>query len=261
VTWKTSETCSWRVGQLTSSWCELPRRPPSEPLALAELASYADLSGLSDRPPGNEIVVDCHGSAYVNGGGFDLLAGEEPAPGMVALVTPDGSAEQVAGDAMFPNGMAITADDSTPIVAEPNARRLTAFVIAGDGRLRERHVWADLGDGLPDGICIDAEGAVWYADVPNACCVRVREDGEVLQTVELDRGAFARMLGGPRSARCSSSRASGAVSREGTARSARVRSSSSTSTRRTPAAPSCLDAPASNATRSRTTPPDLPTTT
>jgi sugar lactone lactonase YvrE len=161
-----------------------------------ELGTYADLSGLSDHPPGNEIVVDRHGNAYVNGGGFDLMAGEPFAPGMVALVAPDGSARQVAGDLGFPNGMAITADDSTLIVAESYGKRLTAFEIAGDGTLGNRRVWADLGDGVPDGICIDAEGAVWYADVPNRRCARVREGGEVLQTVELDRGAFACMLGG-----------------------------------------------------------------
>jgi sugar lactone lactonase YvrE len=163
-----------------------------------ELATYAELSGLSPRPPGNEIVVDRHGNAYVNGGGFDLMAGEAFAPGMVALVTPDGSARAAADDLAFPNGMAITADDSTLIVAESYARRLTAFDIAPDGTLGARRTWADLGDGVPDGICIDTEGAVWYADVPNRRCVRVREGGEVLGTVQLDRGAFACMLGGPK---------------------------------------------------------------
>jgi sugar lactone lactonase YvrE len=161
-----------------------------------KLRSYGDLSGLSDRPPGNEIVVDRHGNAYVNGGGFDLMTGEDFAPGMVALVAPDGSSRQVAGDLAFPNGMAISADDATLVVAESYAKRLTAFKIAPDGSLGDRRVWADLGDGVPDGICFDAEGAVWYADVPNRRCLRVREGGEVLQTVELDRGAFACMLGG-----------------------------------------------------------------
>jgi len=162
-----------------------------------ELVTYAELSGTSNRPPGNEIVVDRHGNAYVNGGGFDLMAGEEFAPGMVALVTPAGSVRSVAGDLAFPNGMAITADDATLIVAESYGRRLTGFEIGPDGTLGAPRVWADLGDGVPDGICIDAEGAVWYADVPNQRCVRVRDGGEVLQTVQLDRGAFACMLGGP----------------------------------------------------------------
>ena len=103
----------------------------------------------------------------------------------------------------FPNGMAVTQDNSTLIIAESHARKLTAFDIADDGRLSNRRVWADLGDGAPDGICIDADGAVWYADVPNRRCVRVREGGEVLQTVSVDRGCFACMLGGPTAQRCS----------------------------------------------------------
>jgi sugar lactone lactonase YvrE len=93
--------------------------------------------------------------------------------------------------------MTITPDGSTLIVAESWARRLTAFDIAADGSLSNRRVWADTGDGPPDGICMDAEWAVWYADVPNRRCVRVRGGGEVLQTIELDRGGFACMLGGP----------------------------------------------------------------
>ena len=112
------------------------------------------------------------------------------------MVTPDGEARQVADGVAFPNGMAVTPDDATLIVAESYANRLTAFDIAADGSLSDRRVWAELGGGYPDGICLDAEGAVWYADVPNKRCVRVREGGEVLETVELDRGCFACMLGG-----------------------------------------------------------------
>jgi sugar lactone lactonase YvrE len=112
------------------------------------------------------------------------------------LLTPDGSCRQVADGIAFPNGMAVTPDNSTLIVADSYANQLTAFDIATDGSLSNRRAWADLGDGVPDGICIDAEGAVWYADVPNQRCVRVSEGGEVLQTVELDRGCFACMLGG-----------------------------------------------------------------
>jgi len=160
------------------------------------LVTHSDLSGVSDPPAGNELVVDGRGNAYVNGGGFDLMAGEEFAPGIVTLVTPDGSARQVADGIAFPNGMVVTSDDSTLIVAESYANRLTAFDIAADGSLSNRRVWADLQDGVPDGICLDAENAVWYGDVPNKRCVRVREGGEVLQTVELDRGCFACALGG-----------------------------------------------------------------
>ena len=160
------------------------------------LVTHGDLNGLSDPPPGNELVVDGRGNAYVNGGGFDLMAGEEFAPGIVALVTPDGSARRVADGLAFPNGMHVAPDGSTLIVAESYAKRLTAFDIAADGSLSNRRVWADLGDGVPDGICVDAENAVWYADVPNRRCVRVREGGEVVQTIELDRGCFACALGG-----------------------------------------------------------------
>jgi sugar lactone lactonase YvrE len=165
------------------------RREPS-----GALVTYADLSGVDKG--WNEIVVDGRGHAYVNGGGFDLMAGEAFRPGIIALVTPDGQARQVADGIAFPNGMAVTPDNSTLIIAESYGKRLTAFDIGADGGLANRRVWADLGDGVPDGICIDAGGAVWYADVPNQRCVRVREGGEVLQTIEVDRGCFACALGG-----------------------------------------------------------------
>lgn len=158
----------------------LLRREPD-----GSLVTHADLCGLSDQV-WNEIVVDGRGNAYINGG-----------PGIIALVTADGSARQVADGIAFPNGMAVTADNATLIIAESHGKRLTAFDIAGDGGLSNRRVWADLGGGYPDGICIDADNAVWYGDVPNKRCVRVREGGEVLQTIDLDRGCFACTLGGP----------------------------------------------------------------
>jgi sugar lactone lactonase YvrE len=160
------------------------------------LATYADLTGLCDHPPGNEMVVDARGNVYVNGGGFDLSAGEEFAPGMIAVVGSDGSARVAADDLAFPNGMHIAPDGSTLIVGESYGNRLTAFDIEDDGGLANRRVWADLGEGVPDGICIDAENAVWYADVPNERCVRMREGGEVLETIDVDRGCFACALGG-----------------------------------------------------------------
>jgi sugar lactone lactonase YvrE len=160
------------------------------------LATHGDLKAASDPPAVNELVVDARGNAYVNGGGFDLMAGEPFAPGIVALATPDGSVRAVADGLAFPNGMLIMPDDRTLIVAESYAKRLTAFDIEPDGGLSNRRVWADLGEGVPDGICADAENAVWYADVPNKRCVRVREGGEILQTIELDRGCFACALGG-----------------------------------------------------------------
>jgi sugar lactone lactonase YvrE len=158
------------------------------------LTPYADLSGLARG--WNEIVVDGRGNAYVNAICFDMMSGEEFRPGVIAVIDRDGSARQVADGLAFPNGMAVTPDNSTLIVAESYGNALTAFDIAPNGDLANRRVWADLGDGVPDGICLDAEGAAWYADVPNKRCVRVREGGEVLQTVRLDRGAFACALGG-----------------------------------------------------------------
>jgi sugar lactone lactonase YvrE len=161
------------------------------------LERVADLSGVSDRPPGNEIVVDPAGHAYVNGGGFDMMAGEAPAPGMIALLTADGGAREVAGGLGFPNGMAVTPDGRTLICAESHTGRLTAFDIAADGSLENRRVWAMIEGSAPDGIALDAEGAVWFADVPNRRCVRVAEGGEVLDTRPADRGCFSCALGGP----------------------------------------------------------------
>ncbi len=114
----------------------LLRREPD-----GSLVTHGDLSKVSDPPAGNELVVDGRGNAYVNGGGFDLMAGEEFAPGIVALVKPDGSAQQVADAIAFPNGMLVTADNSSLIVAESYARRLTAFDIGPDGDLSNRRVW------------------------------------------------------------------------------------------------------------------------
>ena len=157
------------------------------------LVSHADLG----QPGWNDIVVDGRGNAYVNRAGFNPMAGEQVKPGFVYLAAADGSVRQVADDIAFPNGMAVTADNSTLIVADSYRHSLVAFDIDEDGGLANRHRWADLGEGVPDGICVDAENAVWYADVPNRRCVRVAEGGSVLQSVELDRGGFACALGGP----------------------------------------------------------------
>ncbi len=143
----------------------------------------------------NEIVVDTRGNTFVNEAGFDLMGGEEPTSGTVHVIRPDGSSREVADQVWFPNGMAVSADGSTLIVAESYRNRLTAFDIASDGGLAGRRVWAEL-EFAPDGICVDAEGAVWFATVPGKCCVRVAEGGEVLDRVDADRGCFACMLGG-----------------------------------------------------------------
>lgn len=112
------------------------------------------------------------------------------------MILPDGTTRDVADDLWFPNGMAVTADGSTLIVAESHADRLTAFTIDSDGGLVDRRVWADLGEGAaPDGICLDREGAVWYASVPGMRCVRVAEGGQVLETVEAGQPCFSCVLG------------------------------------------------------------------
>jgi sugar lactone lactonase YvrE len=157
------------------------------------LVSYANLG----RPGWNDIVADGRGNLYVNGPGFDPTAGEAFRPGGVCHVAPDGSARQAADDIAFPNGMAVTADNATLIVADSYRHHLVAFDIAADGSLSGRRIWADLGDAAPDGICVDAGNAVWYAEVPGRRCVRVAEGGAELRTVPLDRGGFACVLGGP----------------------------------------------------------------
>lgn len=157
---------------------------------------HADLAELSTKP-WNDIVVDGRGNIYVNNIGFDFGEGEF-APGLIALVASDGSVRQVADGLAFPNGMAVSQDNSTLLVAESYGGKLTGYDIQPDGSLSNARVWAGLGDdAAPDGICVDAENAAWYASVPGQHCVRVREGGEVLETVEADRGCFACMLGGP----------------------------------------------------------------
>jgi sugar lactone lactonase YvrE len=143
----------------------------------------------------NEVVVDGRGNIYVNLVGFGF-GREDFRPGAIALVTPDGRARVVAEDIHFPNGMVVTPDGSTLIVAESWARRLSAFDIDADGGLSHRRVWADV---TGDGICLDAEGAVWTQtnDDGKPACVRVREGGEVLDRIDLDRPCFAATLGGP----------------------------------------------------------------
>jgi sugar lactone lactonase YvrE len=168
----------------------LLRREPD-----GSLVTHADLTSLSRRP-WNDLVVDGRGNAYVDNIGFDFPGGEFTPAGIIALVTPDGTVRQVAAGLAFPNGMAVTPDNATLIIAESYGARLTAFDLAADGSLSHQRVWASLEGAHPDGICLDAEGAVWYADVPAKRCVRVREGGEVLQTVDLDRGCFACALGG-----------------------------------------------------------------
>ena len=145
----------------------------------------------------NDMVVDAQGRAYVGNFGFELFV--EPLvrrPTGLVLVTPDGSVRVVADGLEFPNGAVITPDGGTLILAETFARRLTAFRIAADGTLHDRRLWADLGKAAPDGICLDAEGAVWVASPRTSEFVRVREGGEVLARIASDRQAIACVLGG-----------------------------------------------------------------
>jgi sugar lactone lactonase YvrE len=161
---------------------------------------HADLSHIS--PFGwSEMTIDGRGNVYINNVNFDfadfndvLMSGHTP--GKIALVTPDGHAREVADEIAFPNGMVVTPDNRTLIVAESFAMRLTAFDIAEDGGLENRRPWAE---GIaPDGITLDTDGCIWASTAHDANdCARIREGGEVLERIQLDRSCFAAMLGGP----------------------------------------------------------------
>jgi sugar lactone lactonase YvrE len=161
---------------------------------------HADLSHISSYG-WSEMTVDGRGSVYVNTINFDFgdfndVLASGKAPGKIALVTPDGEVHEVAREIAFPNGMVVTPDNKSLIVAESFAARLTAFDIAEDGTLANRRVWAD-GVG-PDGICLDADGCIWASSGSMTNDIaRIREGGQVLETIELDRSCFAAMLGGP----------------------------------------------------------------
>jgi sugar lactone lactonase YvrE len=162
---------------------------------------HADLDAIS-RHGWSEMTIDGRGNSYVNSIGFDFDAEmaervkdrSKPPTGVIALITPDGAARKVADGIAFPNGMVITPDNRTLIVAESFAGKLLAFDVADDGSLSRRRVWAE---GVwPDGICLDADGAIWTGTWNNEC-VRVAEGGEILDRIQLDRPCFATMLGGP----------------------------------------------------------------
>ncbi len=161
------------------------------------LAEHADLAAIATWHC-NEMVVSERGDAYVGNFGFDLEAAElEPVEAAVALVTPDGRVSVAADGLAFPNGSVITPDGRTMVVAETMGQRLTAFEIGPDGALSDRRIWAETPGAYPDGICFDAEGAVWFADALGRACIRVHEGGEVAERIEIARGCFACMLGGP----------------------------------------------------------------
>ncbi len=145
----------------------------------------------------NDMVVDGMGRAYVGNFGFDLIGGNTPRPACVVLVTPDGGVRVAADGLMFPNGTVITPDGRTLVVAETFAERLTAFDVAPDGSLNNRRLWAHIPGVAPDGICLDAAGAIWVASPPTREAVRVCAGGTITARIAVDRGAYACMLGGP----------------------------------------------------------------
>lgn len=156
----------------------------------------ADLSRFVANPI-NDMVVDPEGRAYIGGFGYDLFKGEAPRTTVLLSVEPDGKVRVAADDLLFPNGMVITPEGRTLVVAETLAARLTAFDIQADGTLTNRRVFAAIEGLIPDGICLDAEGATWVAWPGSNKVIRVREGGEITDTIPLpDRHAYACMLGG-----------------------------------------------------------------
>jgi len=146
----------------------------------------------------NDMVVDRHGRAYVGNFGYDLIANEAPKPTALARVDPDGKTHIAATDLLFPNGTVITPDERTLIVGESFGARLTAFDLARDGSLSNRRVWSPLeGGAIPDGIALDAEGAIWVASPTTGECLRVHEGGRVSARVRGQGLAYACALGGP----------------------------------------------------------------
>lgn len=160
------------------------------------LWEVADISHLAPYHC-NDMVVDGDGNAYIGNFGFDLTDGSPPRATTMVRVTPDGHAAVAADDLQFPNGTVITPDAKTLVVGESWGQRLTAFDIERDGSLSNRRVWAELGV-PPDGICLDADGAIWVAVPTNpGALIRVAEGGEVLERIDVpDMGVFACMLGG-----------------------------------------------------------------
>lgn len=162
-----------------------------------DLTEIADLSALAPWHC-NDMVVDRAGRAYIGNFGFDLDGGVDPVPTVLIRVDVDGSAHVVADQLRFPNGTVITPDGRTLVIGESWAGCLTAFDVADDGSLSRRREWAKLSGAVPDGICLDAEGAIWSACPLSGRVLRVLEGGEVTDVVTVDRrGAYACMLGGP----------------------------------------------------------------
>lgn len=159
------------------------------------LIEVADVSGIV-RAYCNDMVVDAAGRAYIGDVGYNRHIGEASRPGALVRVDPDGRMSVAAEGVAFPNGAAITADGRTLILAETFGRRLSAFDIDDHGGLSNRRVFAEM-EGTPDGLCLDAEGAVWVADHMGHKVIRVLEGGRITQTIPTgERHAFACALGG-----------------------------------------------------------------
>lgn len=163
-----------------------------DPVGLVEIADLSKLASFHC----NDMVVDRLGRAYVGNFGFDLLANAPVEPAEIVLVTPDGKARIVADELFFPNGMVITPDGQTLVVAETWGNCLTAFDIQPDGSLAKRRRWAKLDDVYPDGICLDAEGAIWVAAPYPGEVLRIKPGGNVTQRVTVSTKPYACMLGG-----------------------------------------------------------------
>jgi len=161
------------------------------------LHPYADLSALATGLC-NDMVVDAAGRAYVGNFGYDRHNDAPPRDTRIIRVDPDGRAASVGDELVFPNGMVITPDGRTLVVAETFAHRLTAFDVGADGALGNRRLFAALDSIFPDGICLDAEGAVWVTDARGNRVVRVLQGGRIAQAIDTGaRRSFACMLGGP----------------------------------------------------------------
>lgn len=158
-------------------------------------SEVANLTGLATFHC-NDMVTDAKGRSYVGNFGFDLHGGEDPSPANLIMVDESGTVSIVASGLMFPNGMVITPDGKTLIVGETFGACLTAFDIAEDGTLSNRREWAGIAPSVPDGICLDAEGAVWVASPTTQDVIRVKEGGEVTDRLKVSTNAFACMLGG-----------------------------------------------------------------
>ena len=164
-------------------------------LKAGALTTHADLSTLCDTDP-NDMVVDAKGRAYIGTISHAMSSGVPGQPTLLVMVSADGIATVAARDMQMANGMIITPDGRTLIVAETTARRLAAFEIANDGSLSRRRIFASL-DGVPDGICLDANGGVWIGLVTSQQFVRVVEGGRVTNRVTVPgKMAVAPMLGG-----------------------------------------------------------------